>query len=274
MNQEKVNHVYRTNDLSIFKFTKFNRNVAIRKEMLDQAKEGFLAPIIVNENMIVIDGQHRVEHAKMAGASVTYIIIPGLDEKDIVRMNTTQKPWNLLNYIESFANQGIESYVTLLELKNKNKIGISELVSIADDKSHHNVGQRERVKNGNFQFFNLNKTISFLNYYKRFKEETNSKNQSKLALAVYELYRIKNFDKERLIQKVIQLDFNQDINEKNYKDNSLLMKLIDVYNHKITPKSQSYIHYNITQLKDLKILNEYHDWTTKKTTREGLSEDE
>ena len=69
-----VNEVYKTNDLSIFKFTKFNRNVVHTREMLEQAKQGFISPIIVNEYMVVIDGQHRLEHAKEAGVPIEYII--------------------------------------------------------------------------------------------------------------------------------------------------------------------------------------------------------
>ncbi|PTI39343.1 hypothetical protein BU062_11370 [Staphylococcus succinus] len=59
-----VNEVYKTDDLDMFKFTKFNRNILFTDEMLKQAKEGFISPIIVNEYMVVIDGQHRLEHAK------------------------------------------------------------------------------------------------------------------------------------------------------------------------------------------------------------------
>ena len=49
-----VNEVYKTDDLDMFKFTKFNRNVLFTDEMLEQAKEGFVSPIIVNEYMVVI----------------------------------------------------------------------------------------------------------------------------------------------------------------------------------------------------------------------------
>ena len=52
-----VNEVYKTDDLDMFKFTKFNRNVLFTDEMLEQAKEGFISPIIVNEYMVVIDGR-------------------------------------------------------------------------------------------------------------------------------------------------------------------------------------------------------------------------
>lgn len=267
----KVNTVYETEDLSIFKFTKFNRNVGFRREMLEQAKQGFLAPVVVNENMIVIDGQNRVYHAKLAEAPITYIVIPGLDQDDIVRMNTTQKPWSLLNYIESYANQGLNQYITLLQLINERYIGITELISISRDRTFSGRWQSRDVKEGNFEFYNFKELLNFLEYYKKFKLETGVKNQSNLALAVYEMYRIKNFDKQRLIDKINHLDFSKDINEKNYKFVGLLTELIDVYNHKITEKNKNFISYYMMQGENIKITNEYHDWTSKKTTQDELS---
>src|SRR5690625_2430380 len=85
--QQGINIVYKTDNLDMFQLSKFNRNVFLRKEMLEQAREGFISPIIVNENMVVIDGQHRLEASKKEGVPVEYIIKPGLDENDIVRMN-------------------------------------------------------------------------------------------------------------------------------------------------------------------------------------------
>lgn len=266
-----VNYVYETEDLSIFKFTKFNRNVAFRREMLEQAKQGFLAPVIVNENMIVIDGQNRVYHAKLAEVPISYIVIPGLDQDDIVRMNTTQKPWSLLNYIESYANQGLNQYITLLQLINERYMGVTELISISRDRTFAGRWQRQDVMEGNFQFYNFKELLNFLEYYKKFKLETGVKNQSNLALAVYEMYRIKNFDKQRLIEKINQLDFAKDVNEKNYKFVGLLTELIDVYNHRITDKNKNFISYYMMQGENIKITNEYHDWTSKKTTQDELS---
>lgn len=56
-----VNAVYETDDLSIFQLSRFNRNVVLRTKMIEQAEEGIVAPIIVNENLMVIDGQHRLK---------------------------------------------------------------------------------------------------------------------------------------------------------------------------------------------------------------------
>lgn len=269
-----VNKVYRTEDLSIFKFTKFNRNVAIRREMLEQAKEGFINPIIVNEHMIVIDGQHRIEHAKRVGVPVEYIIKPGLDEHDIVRMNTTQKPWSLLNYIESYANQGLEEYVSLLNLVNEKFAGTTDVVSISMDKTFWGEKIAKDVKEGNFKFFNFQKTLNFLKYYEHFRNETNTPKRSKVVAAIYELYRLEGFDGERLIQKVNQKKFDEDLRVKGYTFVEALHELIDKYNDRLTENSPQYIDFYVNSKGELHITNDRQSWTTKKTAQKGLSENE
>ena len=263
-----VNEVYKTNDLSIFKFTKFNRNVVHTREMLEQAKQGFISPTIVNEYMVVIDGQHRLEHAKEAGVPIEYIIKPGLDENDIVRMNTTQRKWSMLNYIESYANKGFEDYVALLNLLNQKYANITETIVIARDRTNHTNSINEDVKNGNFKFVNFQETLNFLKYYQKFREETKTPKRSKVALALYALFRIEGFDGDRLIKKVLQKKFDDELRVKGFNLSDALRELIDKYNDKLSQDSKMFIEYYVKNNGELIIVNERKAWTQKKTTQE------
>ncbi|MGZ9777107.1 hypothetical protein ACTMNT_11955 [Staphylococcus pseudintermedius] len=262
-----VNEVYKTDDLDMFKFTKFNRNILFTDEMLKQAKEGFVSPIIVNEHMVVIDGQHRLEHAKKAGVPIEYIIKPGLNEHDIVRMNTTQRPWSLLNYIESYANQGLEQYVSLLNLINQKHAGTSVVISVASDSTSNPTGLNNLVKTGKFEFVNFEQTLNFLKYYERFRKETNTPKKTKVALALYALYRIEGFDDDRLIRKVVQKKFDDDLRVKGYNLTEALKEFIDKYNDKLTQDSTLFIEYYVKNNGDLIIVNPRKRWAQKKTAR-------
>ncbi|MCY1564145.1 ParB N-terminal domain-containing protein [Staphylococcus pettenkoferi] len=262
-----VNEVYKTDDLDMFKFTKFNRNILFTDEMLKQAKEGFISPIIVNEYMVVIDGQHRLEHAKKAGVPIEYIIKPGLGEHDIVRMNTTQRPWSLLNFIESYANQGSEQYVSLLNLINKKYAGTSVVIAVGRDTTGNYTGLNELVKSGNFEFVNFEQTLNFLKYYERFKEETKTPKKTKVALALYALYRIEGFDEDRLIRKVLQKKFDDDLRVKGYDLTEALKEFIDKYNDKLTQDSPSFIEYYVKNNGELIIDNPRKEWAQKKTAK-------
>ena len=262
-----VNEVYKTDDLEMFKFTKFNRNILFTDEMLKQAKEGFISPIIVNEYMVVIDGQHRLEHAKKAGVPIEYIVKPGLTEHDIVRMNTTQRPWSLLNFIESYANQGSEQYVALLNLINKKYAGTSVVISVGRNSTGSSKGLTDLVKSGNFEFVNFEQTLNFLKYYERFRKETNTPKKTKVALAIYALYRLKGFDEDRLIRKVLQKKFDDDLRVKGYDLTEALREFIDKYNDKLTQDSSSFIEYYVKNNGELIIDNPKKDWALKKTAK-------
>lgn len=261
-----VNEVYKTDDLDMFKFTKFNRNVLFTDEMLEQAKEGFVSPIIVNEYMVVIDGQHRLEHAKKAGVPIEYIIKPGLNEHDIVRMNTTQRKWNMLNYIESYANQGSEEYVSLLNLLNKKYAGTTVVISVARNQTTA-TDVNKLIKSGSFEFINFEETLNFLKYYEKFRKETDTPKRTKPALAMYSLFRIEGFDGDRLIRKVLQKKFDDDLRTKGYNLTEALKEFIDKYNDKLSQDSPLFIEYYIKNNGDLIIENARKEWSQKKTAK-------
>lgn len=261
-----VNEVYKTDDLDMFKFTKFNRNVLFTDEMLEQAKEGFVSPIIVNEYMVVIDGQHRLEHAKKAGVPIEYIVKPGLNEHDIVRMNTTQRKWNMLNYIESYANQGSEEYVSLLNLLNKKYAGTTVVISVARNQTTA-TDVNKLIKSGSFEFINFEETLNFLKYYEKFRKETDTPKRTKPALAMYSLFRIEGFDGDRLIRKVLQKKFDDDLRTKGYNLTEALKEFIDKYNDKLSQDSPLFIEYYIKNNGDLIIENARKEWAQKKTAK-------
>jgi hypothetical protein len=122
---QEVNKVYKTEDLSIFNQIKGNRppNPQHIRRLADSIKNyGILqSPIIVNENYDVIDGQHRLLAAKEAKSGVYYIIVDGYELQEVQVLNLNQKNWTKNDFMEGYANMGIESYVKLRNFYNKNK---------------------------------------------------------------------------------------------------------------------------------------------------------
>ena len=112
-----MENVFETMNYDKFKFETWNRDIKEKnlKKIDKSVKEvGWKKhPIIVNENMVVIDGQHRLFYAKMHNLPVYYVIIHGLEAKDCVDMNNIRTAWNVEDYIKLYASQGIESYILL-----------------------------------------------------------------------------------------------------------------------------------------------------------------
>lgn len=90
-------------------------------------KNGFLPsrPIIVTSKFIIVDGQHRVEAARLAGSEVYFIVdttIPNT-AKGIFEaarsLNKDSKDWAKKDYMHGYSSMGNESYKTLEEFCNK-----------------------------------------------------------------------------------------------------------------------------------------------------------
>ncbi len=69
-----------------------------------------LRPLLVNERMEIIDGQHRFEACKALGFPVFYIIVPHLDVATAQLMNALQRPWAMSDFLNSYADSGREEY--------------------------------------------------------------------------------------------------------------------------------------------------------------------
>lgn len=116
-----------TMDLGMFKFHEVNRdfsNVMSKnriKRIADSMKENGLLvhPVIVTSKFYIVDGQHRVEAARLAGLGVYYIIdysIPNTKEgmfNAARNHNKDAKEWGKKDYIHGYAAQGVESYKVL-----------------------------------------------------------------------------------------------------------------------------------------------------------------
>ena len=93
-------------------------------------------------------------------------------------MNTTQRKWNMVNYIESYANQGSEEYVSLLNLLNKKYAGATVVISVARNQTT-STGVDKLIKSGSFEFINFEETLNFLKYYEKFRKETDTPKRTK-----------------------------------------------------------------------------------------------
>ena len=67
-------------------------------------------PIIVNEKLEVISGQHRLRACEKLKMRVTYIISPGLTIKDAREMNNSQKPWSFKDHLRCYGHSSHHNY--------------------------------------------------------------------------------------------------------------------------------------------------------------------
>jgi ParB-like chromosome segregation protein Spo0J len=90
--------ILETKDYKVFKYLKGNRTIQqswVRK-LVELIKERDLQiPIIVDETMKVLDGQHRLEAYKIVGHPVKYIIKDRFALDEVRALNSNNKKWRL-----------------------------------------------------------------------------------------------------------------------------------------------------------------------------------
>jgi hypothetical protein len=119
--------VYVTDEYARFKFDPANRPVRDPKDgsinlhaaqIKDSIqKNGLLfSPVICNEKMDVIDGQHRVVALQELSLPVYFAMIPGYGGTQIQVLNEFSKNWNKIDFAHYFAKKNKPDYKRFLKL--------------------------------------------------------------------------------------------------------------------------------------------------------------
>ena len=134
--QENV--VYSTSNLEIFKTISGNRvpNLQHVRRLVASIKEYGMKcnPILVNENMEVIDGQHRLLASKECNSKIYFIVLKGYGLQEVHTLNLNQKNWTKSDFMNGYADMGISSYVTLRNFCKKNAdFNLSDCISLCSN---------------------------------------------------------------------------------------------------------------------------------------------
>ena len=109
-----------TTNYEMFKKLEGNRATTVAR--VNKIKKSIMtvgyitSPILVNENMEIIDGQGRFEALKELRLPVEYIVQEGLNVKECIAMNIYQTNWKVMDYIKSYAAKGNPNYIRLTNL--------------------------------------------------------------------------------------------------------------------------------------------------------------
>lgn len=144
-----------TDNYSIFKKKQGNRTINqrhVRKLKESLQKHGFLesCPIIIDKNMFIIDGQHRLEAAKQLGIPVFYITESESSSDLIIDLNITQKKWNAIDYVRYYANKN-DHYKRFLELLHDIPLDVVSVLDMATGKDLGGSFISEVVKSGQLE---------------------------------------------------------------------------------------------------------------------------
>lgn len=233
--------ILRTKDYSIFKTVNFNRDKNkkhIRNVIKIIKKENLLHlhPILVNDAMEVIDGQHRLEAAKELDLEIFYIR-SNLSYEHILSSNLIQKNASLNDVIKFYAvKDAIPSYMFLYQSLLNLNLSAKALIGLIFGSCMPAL--IEQIKEGRFQ---IPQDASILNRlieaYKNFIEFAKSKRITpysmfanfNFTIAFRNLVLIHGFVEQTFMNKLDMrwFDLKPQINSKEWT-----RQLISIYNWK------------------------------------------
>lgn len=232
----------KTTDYSIFKDISGNREIIpSHVERLSKAMErkNLLPyyPVLVNEKIEIIDGQHRLLAAAKLGYDVYYEIIPGLGVEDVMFINSLSRSWSISDYINSYVKLGYKDYIELAQFIEQYRIAPSVaavMLGSSSAQSFQGGSVVEQIKTGKFRCLRL----EFAQGVARFLSELQSYADKGLVLrrdrqfvsALVTLCSRKDFDRERLLAK---LKLNRQKIEKRDSSRYYILHIEELYNFNV-----------------------------------------
>lgn len=249
VSSQEVNKVYKTNDLSIFKQIKGNRppNPQHIRRLADSFKiNGTLQnPIIVNNKLEVIDGQHRLLAAKQAKTFVYYIMVDNYKLEEVQVLNLNQKNWTKRDFMEGYADMGIESYVNLRAFVKKNKdFNMSDCIALCQNTAGSSSSMMsQKYRSGQSKVYNTKEVFEegtwlgrdfkvaqeYADRLRMIKPYYDGYRRSTFVIAMVGLFKNENFDFFEFLRKIKNNPNSLDdcSNVAQYK-----MLIEDIYNYK------------------------------------------
>ena len=169
--------IKKTKNYELFKIHRANRQInknhvkSIKKSM---QKKFLISPIIVNEKLEIIDGQHRLIASKDLGLPVYYFINNNYSINEMQRLNAINKNWIPIDYLNTGVELNNQNYIDYKRFKKK--YGFSHdinLTLLTDNSTNNNL---HKFKEGIFKVKNYELACEYADliylispYYKEFK---------------------------------------------------------------------------------------------------------
>lgn len=194
-----------TNNYGQFKLFDANREVNERhvKKLMDRIEANNLLhvnPIIVDHDMRVIDGQHRLEASRRLGVPVYYIVGDGITETDISDLNAGRKNWSLLDYVTFWTVKKQPGYDVLSRFINKYPfVPLTSLIMLLST-----TGKRDRadIEEGRINVRNQAEAEKVLAYLSAIRNYTDLAYTGSFIIAMIRIYRTGEYDHERMMRKI------------------------------------------------------------------------
>lgn len=234
-NQYIISNANQTRDYSQFKFSKANRKSLneghIDKLVRSMRLNGYMHafPIIVTPDLLVVDGQHRFNACRRLKLPIFYVVQNKKIENILPLINNTQLKWNIVDWINYYAQNGNENYILFQSFCTKYSLSPNSGIIILF-KGMTGGSQTYMLQEGLLNFSQEDfETCSAIATKVKSILQILKINSGKLICAIVFLLFHEQFDIKILFKKLEYLarTFQKTTNTREY-----LKQLQEVYNHK------------------------------------------
>lgn len=130
----------KTKDYRKFKFLSSNRQTSeqLVLDLMSSIKQKNLLeyrPILVDQNMGVIDGQHRLKAAERLGVEIYYQVKVNAGVADMLTLNAVQCKWSWSDFMHAYCAEGNTNYLRLKSFMEKYNLNLACAVCVFEMRS-------------------------------------------------------------------------------------------------------------------------------------------
>ena len=234
----EIRKVYSSQDYDSFSFITGNRNInklhlgKLRKSIMDIY---IPVPIVVNQFLEIIDGQHRFMVCKEENLPLYFVIIEGLGLSDVQKINELMKKWTAEAFMDCYCDLALvdedgkyDDYVEYRDFKRQYGFGHNETQAILTNQRMFSGNLSERFRNGTFKIGNIRKArnvaerITEVNkYYEGYKRRG-------FVISMLHCFATPEYDHDRFLSKLSYQTYKLN-DQPNYKQ--YLQIVQDIYNY-------------------------------------------
>lgn len=233
---DDVNQAQVTTNYDQFQLIESNREQnrghieALKRAFEEMGNLTRVQPILVNDRMEIVDGQHRFMACKELNEPIYFTKVSGLGINEARKMNILHRGWTIDDFARSYASTGDTNYQQYLEVKEdfgfNHSITLYYISAGGDDR-----GMFKDFRNGDFVFEDRDVAISRLSKLADAEALVPMVNDRYFAKAFLKAMQVEGYDHKRMLKKV---ELHQNLLRRYASVEDYLRMLEEIYNFQIT----------------------------------------
>jgi len=192
-------------------------------------------PILVNENMEIVDGQHRFIAAKELEQPIYYIQREGLRIHDARVMNILHRNWTDVDFAKSYADGGNEHYQKYIHLRELfPTFGHATVLAYVNNGDY--TGRNKEFRAGDMVIGDYERTKTNLDRLAEIYQHTTMAKTRVFSYAMLQAMNRPGYDHNRMVRKTRL--FGDRVLHLYQRVGDMLRCIEDLYNHQAAERNR------------------------------------